>query len=177
MYIYRQPYPNELYHHGVKGQKWGVEHGPPYPLYEGHGTSKAVMESKAKYGKFSEKRAEKGHHSQFEKHMARKEKKLTKKADKLEEKAEKTDKDKRKDRLQDKASNYRAKLDSIESTAKKYYDLDKKEKRKVDRGYAAVNTMVWMSSLRLVGRKIARDMTEAKAIKRIDEYDNKKKHK
>ena len=20
----RQPYPNELYHHGIKGQKWGV---------------------------------------------------------------------------------------------------------------------------------------------------------
>ena len=23
---------NELYHHGVKGQKWGVKNGPPYPL-------------------------------------------------------------------------------------------------------------------------------------------------
>lgn len=22
----------ELYHHGIKGQKWGVKHGPPYPL-------------------------------------------------------------------------------------------------------------------------------------------------
>lgn len=22
----------ELYHHGVKGQKWGVKNGPPYPL-------------------------------------------------------------------------------------------------------------------------------------------------
>lgn len=22
----------ELYHHGVKGQKWGVRHGPPYPI-------------------------------------------------------------------------------------------------------------------------------------------------
>lgn len=26
-----------LYHHGIKGQKWGVQHGPPYPLdYEKH---------------------------------------------------------------------------------------------------------------------------------------------
>lgn len=25
-------YPNELYHHGIKGQKWGVKNGPPYPL-------------------------------------------------------------------------------------------------------------------------------------------------
>ena len=24
---------NELYHHGVKGMKWGVRNGPPYPLY------------------------------------------------------------------------------------------------------------------------------------------------
>lgn len=23
---------DELYHHGVKGQKWGVRHGPPYPI-------------------------------------------------------------------------------------------------------------------------------------------------
>lgn len=23
---------NELYHHGIKGQKWGVKNGPPYPI-------------------------------------------------------------------------------------------------------------------------------------------------
>lgn len=26
---------NDLYHHGIKGQKWGVRNGPPYPLDEG----------------------------------------------------------------------------------------------------------------------------------------------
>lgn len=25
---------NELYHHGVKGMKWGVRNGPPYPIEE-----------------------------------------------------------------------------------------------------------------------------------------------
>lgn len=25
-------YPNELYHHGRLGQKWGEQNGPPYPL-------------------------------------------------------------------------------------------------------------------------------------------------
>jgi len=25
-------YEDELYHHGIKGQKWGVKNGPPYPL-------------------------------------------------------------------------------------------------------------------------------------------------
>lgn len=23
---------NELYHHGIQGQKWGIRNGPPYPL-------------------------------------------------------------------------------------------------------------------------------------------------
>jgi hypothetical protein len=27
-------YQNELFHHGIKGQKWGVRRGPPYPLRE-----------------------------------------------------------------------------------------------------------------------------------------------
>ena len=25
----------ELYHHGIKGQRWGVRRGPPYPIGEG----------------------------------------------------------------------------------------------------------------------------------------------
>lgn len=29
--IYKQP-PSWLAHHGVEGQRWGVKHGPPYPL-------------------------------------------------------------------------------------------------------------------------------------------------
>ena len=28
----RPVYPNELYHYGIKGQKWGIRRGPPYPL-------------------------------------------------------------------------------------------------------------------------------------------------
>lgn len=28
----RPVYPNELYHHGIKNQAWGVQNGPPYPL-------------------------------------------------------------------------------------------------------------------------------------------------
>lgn len=25
-------YSDDLYHHGIKGQKWGVRRGPPYPI-------------------------------------------------------------------------------------------------------------------------------------------------
>lgn len=37
---------NELYHHGVKGQKWGVENGPPYPLVSGMSERKARSRAK-----------------------------------------------------------------------------------------------------------------------------------
>ncbi len=30
-----------LAHHGVKGQKWGVRHGPPYPLKDGRSRGRA----------------------------------------------------------------------------------------------------------------------------------------
>ena len=37
-YNYTMP-ATELYHHGIKGQKWGVRNGPPYPLKRGVGKS------------------------------------------------------------------------------------------------------------------------------------------
>ena len=40
---------NELKHHGVKGQKWGVQNGPPYPLkYEAHSAAEKKHMSKGK---------------------------------------------------------------------------------------------------------------------------------
>lgn len=31
-YVGTFPFGDELYHHGIKGQKWGVRNGPPYPI-------------------------------------------------------------------------------------------------------------------------------------------------
>lgn len=41
-------YRNELYHHGIRGQKWGKKNGPPYPLKE---SAHSAAEKKANWKK------------------------------------------------------------------------------------------------------------------------------
>jgi len=52
-YIYK----DELYHYGIRGQKWGVKNGPPYPLSGGDYTQtewKALKaERKKKYSRYN----------------------------------------------------------------------------------------------------------------------------
>lgn len=38
--VINKPLLDELYHHGIKGQKWGVQNGPPYPLDKGRKQTK-----------------------------------------------------------------------------------------------------------------------------------------
>lgn len=47
MHYIRPVYPNELYHHGVKGMSWGVRNGPPYPIGSGATTVKHTKDIKA----------------------------------------------------------------------------------------------------------------------------------
>ena len=43
----------ELYHHGIKGQKWGVRNGPPYPLGSEKLANKVYLEAKKQEPKIS----------------------------------------------------------------------------------------------------------------------------
>ena len=59
MKVRRIPEKTELYHHGIKGQQWGVQNGPPYPLdrekeYKiANKASKKLFNSTGKYEKKS----------------------------------------------------------------------------------------------------------------------------
>lgn len=53
MPVYQRPYTSdEIYHHGILGQKWGVRNGPPYPLGGGDYTEsekKAIFKKRASF--------------------------------------------------------------------------------------------------------------------------------
>ena len=88
----------ELYHHGIKGQKWGVRNGPPYPLGSdvstGSRLKKRMEENVNKY--YDEKRENKEHQlKRIEKKQEKNKKeqlKLSEKDAKLEIKKEKVKK-------------------------------------------------------------------------------------
>lgn len=71
--------PNYLMHHGVDGQKWGVRHGPPYPLDAD--TSKGINKRLVKRAQSETETADK--------YREKKIKKLSKRRDKLIKKIEK----------------------------------------------------------------------------------------
>ena len=180
----RTPYPNELYHHGVTGQKWGVRNGPPYPLYEGHRNNKAVRASKAKYG-FAAKVKERGLHTKFEKDMAFKENRSIKKANKYSVKADKTNNERRKERLSDKAQSAKDIADRIANSGKKYYSLDSKDQKTISRGYRyltrranikwwATSNEDWAHRYTSRDRALAYEGAEAKALLEIEEAYKKK---
>lgn len=51
-------YSDELYHHGIKGQRWGVRNGPPYPLNAQ--THASVVRSAGRGGRSGKKRGKIG---------------------------------------------------------------------------------------------------------------------
>ena len=46
----------ELYHHGVKGQKWGITNGPPYPLDSSVSDGKSIKKAQSNVRKLVKKK-------------------------------------------------------------------------------------------------------------------------
>ena len=147
---YRQPYPNELWHHGVLGMKWGVRNGPPYPLYEGHGNSKAVLESKAKYGPSNvfddiRKKKERLLSTAFENTMAKKARDASRRQNNLSKMASKVKEGKTKDWLNKQAEKAKEEVDKINALGVKYSALSTTEQKKISAGY--LRTGIIMSNV------------------------------
>lgn len=47
-WVEKHLYSTELFHHGIKGQKWGVRNGPPYPLEKS--TKSSIIEEAIRNG-------------------------------------------------------------------------------------------------------------------------------
>ena len=50
-HLYSIPEKQWISHHGIMGQKWGVQNGPPYPLDSDVSTGKRLKESKGLFKK------------------------------------------------------------------------------------------------------------------------------
>lgn len=56
---------NELYHHGILGQKWGVQNGPPYPLSRDVSTGSSLKSNNKKKTKEYSKQFKSGNVGSF----------------------------------------------------------------------------------------------------------------
>ena len=73
--------PNYLMHHGVDGQKWGVKHGPPYPLDDSTSTGKKLVKRESKRVAQGEAYKEK-RKAKYQKQINKLEKKINKNPEK-----------------------------------------------------------------------------------------------
>lgn len=67
---------NAIYHHGIKGQRWGVRNGPPYPLdAEDHSTREIVAANNP--SKYTYKRKRTNHEARYSKYLESRDKGFT----------------------------------------------------------------------------------------------------
>jgi hypothetical protein len=134
--VLRTPYPNELYHYGIRGQKWGVRR---FQNPDGTLTSAG----KQRYGLPEDdtgkhRRISKGNSVEraFAKYEARSIK-FTDKFKEKEEKARSKDQLNKVAKLQETNESFRKDKNEVRRLSDLYYGLDPNSKRKIDAGYRA----------------------------------------
>jgi len=144
-YVYRQPYPNELYHYGIQGQKWGVRR-----FQNPDGTLTAA--GKQRYGfpvndeTIKYKRL--GHGNRIERTYAKREAKdirNERKYEKREEKLLASGKGKSAQKAHNKAENASRQKRSKQGMADVYYELDPVSQRKINNGFKKIRRMGFWS--------------------------------
>ena len=137
MYYKRQPYPNELYHYGIQGQKWGLRR-----FQNPDGTLTAA--GKARYG-YSENenphdvKVKKG--SLLERRYARQEMAYSKAITRTKNKAKEAShygETYKAERLQNRQKKLEVGLKKTQDLAEIYYSKDPESRKKINRGYAAI---------------------------------------
>lgn len=74
---------SELYHHGIKGQKWGIRNGPPYPLDSSISTGEKLKRQSVKAGSILDKESRKSRKEKREEKRETTTSKAIKKAKKM----------------------------------------------------------------------------------------------
>ena len=106
-YVRKIDYDSELYHHGIKGQKWGDKNGPPYPLGASDHSSSEIKEGRKGWSKEAKK----------EKINTRKNKRQLRR-------------DKRAQKYYNKADKYQSKIDSLTKKGRSKRKINRLEKKK-----------------------------------------------
>lgn len=106
-YVRKIDYDSELYHHGIKGQKWGDKNGPPYPLGASDHSSSEIKEGRKGWSKEAKK----------EKINTRKNKRQLRR-------------DKRAQKYYNKADKYQSKIDSLKKKGRSKRKINRLEKKK-----------------------------------------------
>lgn len=137
----RQPYPNELYHHGIKGQKWGVRR-----YQNADGTLTAAGKKHLGIDTDGPVRKLRGE-NEMERHYASEEKYYTNRINKLNKKEEKAIAKGKTDkvvRIREKKAEADAALDELSKKADAYYSKDAAGRRKMEQGFRLAQTVEYL---------------------------------
>lgn len=143
--------PNELYHHGIMGMRWGKRHGPPYPLAPSAHSSEEKRLKSQNEGELESWKA---------KETAKVDKKYGKKVDRIQRRIAKTKGGDKLERLKSKKAKLMFKQSikkaKIENTTEKQYAVKKRIKKALKVvGGVSVAVLAFYALNRIVGRRVS----------------------